>query len=135
MTQRRDDVLDEAILRRALRLEDDERAPRFDAAAFAAMAEDAVPSPRALVVALVATAVTGLVATAVWTVALGAGPSVVDGLLGVALDGIIAGATVLAPIAEIAAQPAVPLSLLAALGVAILYELRERREYTHVHAS
>lgn len=135
MTDRRDDVLDETILRRALRLEDDEHGARFDPAAFAAMAQNAAPSSRALVVALVATAVTGLVATAVWSVALGAGSSVLDGLLAVALDGVIAGATILAPIAEIAAQPAVPLSLLAALGVAILYELRERREYTHVHAS
>ncbi len=135
MSERRDDLLDEAILRRALRLDHDERAPRFDAAAIALLSPAGVPSPRAAVVALVATAVTGLVATAVWSIALGAGPILVDDLIALALRAVVATATVLLPIAEIAAEPAVPLSLLAALGVAILHELRERREYAHVHAS
>jgi hypothetical protein len=134
MSERRDDLIDEGTLRRALRLEDDERGPRFDAAAIAAFAKDA-RSPRALVVALVATAATGLVAGAVWSVALGAAPSLFDDVVALVFPAVVAIAAVLVPIAEIAAEPAVPISLLAALGVAILYELRERREYAHVDAS
>lgn len=135
MSDRRDDLIDEAILRRALRLDHDERAPRFDAAAIAAFARDVGPTRRALAVALAATALTGLVAAAVWSVALDAAPTLLDHLIALALWAIVAVATVLAPIAEIASEPAVPLSLLAALGVAILHELRERREYAHVDAS
>ena len=44
-------------------------------------------------------------------------------------------ATILLPFAETLRQPAVPLSLIAALGVAILYTLRERRERAHANAS
>jgi hypothetical protein len=135
MSERRDDVLDETVLRRALRLEDDERAPRFDAAALAALATRTAPSPRLLVVALVATGVTGLVASAVWTVALGVGPTLIDDFVALVLQGVVAIATLLVPIAQIAGDPAVPLSLLAALGVAILFELRERREHAYVSAS
>ena len=43
--------------------------------------------------------------------------------------------TGLEPVADIAVQPAIPLSLLAALGVAILHELRERREQPNANAS
>ncbi len=135
MNERRDDVLDEAILRRSLRLEGDERAPRFDAVAIAALANATAPSPRALAVALVATAVTGLAATAVWSVALGSGPQIADRAIMFALQGVVAAATVLVPIAEIAAQPVIPLSLLAALGVAIFHELRERRVHAYADAS
>jgi len=135
MNERRDDVLDEAILRRSLRLDGDERAPRFDAVAIAALAKATAPSPRALAVALVATAVTGLAATAVWSVALGSGPQIADRAVMFALQGVVAAATVLVPIAEIAAQPVIPLSLLAALGVAIFHELRERRVHAYADAS
>jgi hypothetical protein len=135
MNERRDDVLDEAILRRSLRLEDDERGPRFDAIAIAAMAKATAPSSRTLAVALVATAGTGLTATAVWSVALGSGPQLLDRAIALALQGVVTGATLLLPIAEIAAQPVVPLSLLAALGVAIFHELRERRDHAYADAS
>lgn len=135
MTEQRGDVIDEAILRRALRLEHDERAPAFDAGAIAAFARDAGTSRAALAVALIAIGLTGVVAASVWSLASAAAPTLIDGLVALALQVVVAIATVLEPIAEIAAEPAVPLSLLAALGVAILHELRERREYAHVHAS
>jgi hypothetical protein len=56
-------------------------------------------------------------------------------VIAAAIDAAVAIATLLLPIAEFAAQPAVPVSLLAALGVAILHELRERREHAHANAS
>jgi hypothetical protein len=134
MNERRDDMLDETILRRALRLDGDERAPRFDAVAIAALARSTV-SPRALAVSLVATALTGLVAAAVWSIAIPAAPGLADGAVAFALQVIVAAATLLVPIAEMAAQPAIPLSLLAALGVAIVHELRERRDHAYAHSS
>ncbi len=134
MSERPGDLIDETVLRRALRLEDDERGPRFEAAAIAALATSG-PSRRAMLVALATTAVTGLVAASVWSVALGAAPTLVDAAVAIALQAIVAFATLLVPIAEVAAEPVVPMSLLAALGVAILYELRERREYAHVDPS
>ncbi|HEY3218592.1 MAG TPA: hypothetical protein VGK15_05860 [Candidatus Limnocylindria bacterium] len=131
----RDKLIDEAVLRRALRLEDDERAPRFDVAAVAALGTFASPSPRVLVLALVAAALTGLVAVAVWAVIFVLAPTVFDDLVTLAMPGLIAVATLIMSIAEVAAQPVVPLSLIAALGVAVLHSLRERREYAHVDAS
>ena len=134
MSEGRDDLLDEAILRRALRLEHDERAPHFDARAIARLAS-ASPSRRVLAAGLVASAVTGLVAAGVWSVALDAAPTAFDGLVALALPIVVAIATLLVPIAQLAVEPAVPLSLLAALGIATFYELRERREYADAHAS
>jgi len=135
MTERHDDLIDEGVLRRALRLEQHERAPHFDAQAIAALAARTRTAPPVLVVALFASTLTGAVAIAVWSALLGAAPSFLDGVVAAALDGVVVLATLLISVAEIASQPAVPLSLIAALGVAILYELRERRERAHAHAS
>lgn len=135
MTEQQGDLIDEGILRRALRLEQHERAPHFDAQAIAALAAQTRTAPPVLLVALVASAITGAIAAAVWTALLGAAPSFLDGAAAAALDGLVALATLAISIAEVASQPAVPLSLIAALGVAILYELRERRERAHAHAS
>jgi hypothetical protein len=135
MTNGRDELVDEAILRRALRLEDDERAPAFDAAAIAAAAAFAWPRPAAAVVVAVAAALTGLVAVAAWAAVFIAAPTVFDDLVAFAMPGIIAAATLVVWIAQVAMQPAVPLSLVAALGVAVLHSVRERRDYAHAHAS
>ena len=135
MTVDRDELIDEAVLRRALRLEDDERAPRFDAAAIAALARFAGPSPRALIVTLAAAALTGLVAVAAWAFVFIAAPTVLDDLVAFAMPGIVAVATLVVAIAQLAMQPAVPLSLLAALAIAVIHSLRERGEYMHVDAS
>ena len=133
MNERRDDLLDEAVLRRALRLEADERAPRFDAAAFA-LAAPAFMRRNAFG-ALAAAVVLGVAAAVVWSAIFTAFPAVADAAMATAIDAVIAIATLFLPIAELAAQPAVPLSLLAALGVAILHELRDRREHEHANAS
>ncbi len=135
MTAPRDDLIDEGVLRRALRLEQDERAPQFDAHAIAALAARTRTAPPALLVALSASALTAAVGVTVWTALLGAAPSFIDGVIATALDGFVAVATLAISVAQVAAQPAVPLSLVAAFGVAILYELRERRERAHAHAS
>jgi hypothetical protein len=129
------DLLDETTLRRALRFESDEPRPRFDARALAAAARQTVPTRRVMFVALASSLITGLVAATVWSTALDEAPRAADQVVSVVIAGFVSVATVLVPIAQIAADPAVPLSLLAALGVAIAYELRERRERVHAHAS
>jgi hypothetical protein len=135
MTDRRDDLVDEGVLRRALRLDQDERIPRFDAQAIAALAARTRTAPPTLVVAFLASALTAVVAVTVWSALLGAAPAFIDTVIADALDGLVALATLAISVAEVASQPAVPLSLVAALGVAVIYELRERREHAHVHAS
>ena len=129
------DLLDETTLRRALRFENDERVPRFDVAAIAALASDTRPSPRTLFVVSLACAVGGLVAAGIWSLLVALAPDIVYGAVMFALDAVISLATLLEPVAEIAAQPVVPFSLLAALGVAIIHTLYERREHAHANAS
>ena len=130
----RDDLLDEATLRRALRFEADEPLPRFDPRMIAAAAR-AVPATRLAFVALAAAFVTGVVAATVWSAAIAAGPQVADGVVPFVLPPLVAAATWLLPVVQAATQPIVPLSLIAALAVATAYELRERREGAHAHAS
>ena len=135
MSERRDDVLDETVLRRALRLEADERAPRFEAAAIALAARQPGFGRDNALGALAAAVVLGVAAAGVWSAIFSAFPSVADAAMATAIGAVVAIATLLLPIAEFAVQPVVPLSLLAALGVAILHELRDRREQEHANAS
>ena len=135
MNDPRDDLMDESVLRRSLRLEPDERAPRFDARVIALLAGN-----RALPLWTTFSAVAGLVVMAgcaivVWSVILAFAPALLDAVMSAVVDVAIRVVTALAPVADIAVQPAIPLSLLAALGVAILHELRERREQLHANAS
>jgi hypothetical protein len=126
VTERGDDLLDETTLRRALRLEADERAPLFDAATIAAAARQ---RPRlAIVSALVALALGVVGAVTVWSAVVIFLPTVVASVFD-------AGLTIFALLAvpatgtlELAQQPAVPLSLLVALAIASAHELRERRQ-------
>jgi hypothetical protein len=129
------ELLDETILRRAMRLESDEARPRFDAAAIAALAARPAPTMRVLSAGLLVAVITGVVTGAVWSLIFAVAPTVVDELMLRVLSIALRVASLLLPIAQIAAEPAVPLSLLAALGVAILHELRERREHVHANAS
>ncbi len=123
MTDRRDDLLDETILRRALRLESDERSPVFDAAAIAAAGQR---SRLAIVSALVGVGLVSLGAVAVWSAVAFLLPTVVANAFDVALMLLASLAVPASAIAEIAQQPVVPLSLLAALAIATAHELRER---------
>jgi len=127
VTDRRDDLLDETILRRALRLESDERPPIFDAAAIAAGQR-----PRlAVVSALVAVGIVSMGAVAVWSAVVFLLPTVVANAFDVALMLLALLAVPASAIAEIAQQPVVPLSLLAALAIATAHELRERVGYAN----
>lgn len=123
MNDRRDDLLDETILRRALRLESDERSPIFDAAAIAAAGQ----RPRlAVVSALVAVGLVAMGAVAVWSAVAFFLPTVVANAFDVALMLLASLAVPASATLEIAQQPVVPLSLLAALAIATAHELRER---------
>jgi hypothetical protein len=134
MTERHEDLIDEAMLRRSLRLEPDEAAPRFDARAIALAAQRPAITPRTAAIIVATAAALGVAAVAVWSTLLALAPAVANAAMTAAIEIIVAVATLLLPIAEIAQQPAVPLSLIAALGVAILHELRERREHAHATA-
>ncbi len=131
----RDELIEESVLRRSLRFEADEQVPRIDPRAIAALAEEDRPWMRAAIAALAAAGVTGVVSGTVWSAIASHGGQIVELVVNGLLDLLIALATLALPLAEIAAQPVVPLSLLAALGVAIIHELREREENAHVHAS
>jgi hypothetical protein len=135
MSERRDDLLDEAVIRRALRLEADERVPRFNAGAIALAAQRRPFGRYSAIGTLGGTAVLAVTAWGVWSAIFAAFPAFADAAMSASIDAAVAIATLLIPIAEFAAQPAVPLSLLAALGVAILHELRDRREHAHADAS
>ena len=124
MTDRPGDLLDETILRRALRLEADERAPMFDHAAIAAAGQ----RPRlAFASALVAIGIGAAGAVTVWTAVAVLLPTVVANAFDVALGVVATLAVPASGILEIAQQPAVPLSLFAALAIVTVHELRERR--------
>jgi uncharacterized membrane protein YeiH len=129
------ELLDETVLRGAMRLEADETVPRFDAVGMAALAARRASTARMLAAGLSVAVITGVIAGGVWSLILATGPAI----FGQAMEGVVSiaviAATILLPIARIAAEPAVPLSLIAALGIAILHELRERREHAHADAS
>jgi hypothetical protein len=125
VTDRRSEPLDEATLRRALRLEADERPPLFDPVAIAAAARQ---RPRlAVVSALVALGLGVFGAVAVWSaVAIFVPTLIADGFaIGLGIVAIVA--VPASGVVEIVQQPAVPLSLLVALAIATAHELREGR--------
>ena len=131
MTDPRDDLLDETILRRALRLEADERRPVFDPVAIAAVARQR--ARLAIVSAFVALGLVSVGALAAWSAVAFFLPTVVASVFDVALMLLASLAVPASAIAEIALQPVVPLSLFAALAIATLHELRER--VGHANAS
>jgi len=131
VTDRTSEPLDEATLRRALRLEADERPPVFDPAAIAAAAR---ARPRlAIVSALVAVGLGAVGAVAMWSAVAVLLPTLaVDAFdLGLGLFAMLA--VPASAVADLVQQPVVPLSLVAALAIATWHELRER--VSHVNAS
>jgi hypothetical protein len=118
------ELLDETVLRRALRLEADERLPRFDPAAIAAAARR---RPRVLMVSvLAAITVTAVSAVGVWSTVAALLPSAAAQIFDAALGVLALVAVPASTVAELVQQPAVPLSLFAALAIATAFELRER---------
>ena len=131
MTDRAGEPLDETTLRRALRLEADERPPLFDPAAIAAAARE---RPRiAMISALAAIALGAVGAVVIWSaVAILLPTLVVDAFdLGLALLAMLA--VPVSGVADLVQQPVVPVSLVVALAIATAHELRER--VIHVNAS
>jgi len=123
MTERPDDLLDETTLRRALRLESDERAPLFDPAAIAAAAR---VRPRMVLVSAFATLAVGIVgAVAVWSAVAFFLPTFVADALDLGLGTLAFVAVPLSAIWSVVQQPVVPLSLVVAIAIATLHELRE----------
>ena len=130
------DLVDEAVLRRALRFEVDEIPPRFDTVAIAALAHDVRRSGRVIAGGLLVLMIAvGSSTGAIWSALIQSAPAIAGAAAEAALGAVIAVATLLVPVAETAGEPAVPLSLLAALAVAVIYEIRERGGTVHVRAS
>jgi len=131
MTDRIGEPLDETTLRRALRLEADERPPLFDPAAIAAAAR---VRPRiAIVSAAVAVGLGALGAVAVWSAFAILLPTVAVDAFDIGLGLLAMLAVAVSGVADLVQQPVVPLSLVAALAIATAHELRER--VSHVNAS
>ena len=123
MTERPNGLLDETTLRRALRLEADERAPLFDPAAIAAAAR---VRPRMVLVSALATLAVGIVgAVAVWSAVAFFLPTLVADAFDLGLGTLAFLAVPLSAIWSVVQQPVVPLSLVVAIAIATLHELRE----------
>ncbi|HEY7625227.1 MAG TPA: hypothetical protein VIA63_09405 [Candidatus Limnocylindria bacterium] len=138
MTERRDDgFLDEARLRRALRLDAAELPPRIDLAALVARAEDDRPArvlayfTSAAVAVVAATGLIGLAVVALPAVA----PAVAAEIFAFSLDLLSRAAVPASALLQIAEQPSVPLAATFALAVAVAYEYLERRERVRVTSS
>jgi hypothetical protein len=131
VTDRAGEPIDETTLRRALRLEADERPPLFDPAAIAAAARE---RPRiAMVSALAAIALGAVGAVVVWSAVAILLPTLVLDAFDLGLGLLALVAVPASRVADLVQQPVVPLSLLAALAIATAHELRER--VSHVNAS
>src|SRR5438105_4657794 len=132
------DPISESTLRRALRLEADERTPRFDAAAIVALAERRSTTERLLRimrgVALVGVSlgIETVVAVAAFNALADLDPS---GLYGFGLALFAAVAERLVPLASVAMDPAVATATLAALVFATIYERSIGKESVRVQAS
>src|SRR6266542_5867503 len=129
------DTLSESALRRALRLEPDERVPRLDATAIAAAAErrtvveQVLRATRGVALVGVSLGIEAVVGVAAFTWL-----SAVDvsGLFGFGLSIVAAAAERLVPLATLITDPAVPSATLAALVFATLFERSSGRESVSV---
>jgi hypothetical protein len=128
MTDPRGELLDEATLRRSLRLESDERAPVFDAAAIAATARQ---RPRLAVVGAAAVGLAGVGAVAVWSAVAIFLPNAVSSAFDLGLAAIALIAVPASAVADLVQQPVIPLSLFVALAIVTAHELRERMTYAN----
>lgn len=132
------DALAESTLRRALRLEPDERMPHLDATAIAAAAErrtileQLLRAMRGVALVGVSLGIEAVVAVAAFTWLSDLDPS---GLFGFGLATVAAVAERLVPLATLAIDPAVLTASLAALVFATLYERSNGRESVSVRAS
>jgi hypothetical protein len=123
MTDRPNDVLDETTLRRALRLEADERAPLFDPAVIAAAGR--LPPRMVMAGAFAALAIGTVGAVGVWSAVAYFLPTLVADAFDLGLGTLAFVAVPLSAIWSVVQQPVVPLSLVVAIASATLLEVRE----------
>ena len=132
------DALAETTLRRALRLDADERSPRFDAAAIVAAAERRTPAQQ-LLRALRGLALVGVSLGIESVVALAAFNALANVDLGVpfgfVLTAVAAAAEQVVALGALTASPSVAVAALATVIFAILYERSTGRESISVRAS
>ncbi|OLC21751.1 MAG: hypothetical protein AUH33_01060 [Chloroflexi bacterium 13_1_40CM_68_21] len=123
-----DDLFDEALLRRALRLESSELPPRLDIAAIAARAEDGPLGLASLASSLFAGLATAtLLATGAVTISSLA-PAIASDTFAAAISLIAWIAVPLEAAVRTMQQPTVPIAALAAVVFAVAYEYRTRKE-------
>ena len=123
MTSESGPLMEEHVLRRSLRLDADEVPPRLDPALIAAAATTSSPSGSGLGLAVVVAFAGGWLWSEIFRGLLtGFVAATGVDVLASAIDLIITAAVRLAPIAEIATHPAVPIAIFAAAVVAVLTE-------------
>ncbi len=127
MTAEHGPLLDEHVLRRALRLDADEIPQRLDPLLIAAAAGEPRGRSRDLAVAVVVSFLGGWVWSEVFR-ALVAGFFAARGIdpLGAAIDLVATLAVRIAPVADAATHPAVPIAILTAAVLAVFFEQRGR---------
>ncbi len=125
MTTEQGPLLDEHVLRRALRLDAEEVPPRLDPLLIA-VAASAPRRTNELAVAVVVSFFGGWIwSEAFRAVVVGVASSGIDPLAAI-IDLAAAVAMRLAPLAEAATHPAVPIAILTAAMVAVFFEQRGR---------
>lgn len=132
------DAISESLLRRALRLDGDERVPRLDAAAIAAAAERRTLLEQLLRITR-GVALVGVTCGIEAVVALAAFSWLSDidgaGLVGSGIAAFAALAERLAPLVSLATDPSTATATLAAVIFATIYERMPGRESVRVQAS
>ena len=123
-----DDLFDEALLRRALRLDASELPPRLDVAAIAARAEERpfglATFVSSLFAGLAAAALLAVGAVTAWSLA----PSVASDAFAAAISLLASIAVPLEVAVRAMQQPTIPIAALAAFVFAVGYEYRTRKE-------
>ncbi len=119
-------LLDEHVLRRALRLDADEAPPRLDPVLIAAAARMPAQGRNELVIAVLVAFLSGWVWSEGFRAVIGlAASSGLDPLAGL-IPLVAAAAVFLAPVAEAATHPVVPIAILTAAVLAVFFEQRGR---------
>lgn len=127
-----DDLFDEALLRRALRLEASELPPRLDVAAIAARAEDRplglASLASSLFAGLATAALLAVGAVTIWSLV----PALAGDTFATAISLVAWVAVPLEPALRTMQQPTIPIAVLSAVAFAVAYEYRTRKERANV---
>ena len=122
------DLFDEALLRRALRLEASELPPRLDVAAIAARSEERPLGLASLASSLFASLATAALLAAGAVTISSLAPAVASNTLAAAISLVAWIAVPLEPAVRTMQQPTIPIAALAAVIFAVAYEYRTRKE-------